>query len=97
MPSIGQVYYNVLDTSSGEYISSGIDIFSNIITAYGATEVTKVGIQATSGTRVVMNETRTIMIGRTAIYDLDDNLLDRGNMLRMNMLLSKLQRKAQRE
>ena len=74
MPSIGQVYYNVLDTSSGEYISSGIDIFSNIITAYGATEVTKVGIQAPSGTRVVMNETRTIMIGRTGIYELDDNI-----------------------
>ena len=74
MPSIGQVYYNVLDTSSGEYISSGIDIFSNIITAYGATEITKVGIQAPPGTRVVMNESRTIMIGRTGVYELDDNI-----------------------
>lgn len=72
MASIGQVYYNVLDSSSGEYISSGINIYQNILSAYGVTEITKVGIQANPGTKVVINDAKTIMIGRTGIYELDN-------------------------
>lgn len=75
MATVGQIYYNVLDTNSGDYISSsGIDIFSDIVSAYGATQFSKIGIQAPPGTKVVMNETKTIMIGRTGMYELDNNI-----------------------
>lgn len=72
MASIGQIYYNVLDTNSGGYLSSnGVDIYSDIVSAYGATAFNKIGIQAPPGTQVVMNDTKNIMIGRTGIYELD--------------------------
>lgn len=76
MATIGQIYYNVLDTNSGSYISSsGINIFEDIIPNYnGAEQFIKVGIQAPPGTKVVMNEVKTIMIGRTGMYELDDDI-----------------------
>jgi hypothetical protein len=33
-----------------------------------------VGIQAPSGTKVVLNEDKTILIGRTGIYELDEDI-----------------------
>ena len=74
MAIIGQVYYNVLDTSLGTYISSGINIFNDIVAAYGAKEFKKLGVQAPPGTRVVLNTSKTIMIGRTGMYELDENI-----------------------
>lgn len=75
MATVGQIYYNVLDTNSGGYISSsGIDIFSDVVAAYGASQFNKLGIQAPPGTKVVMNNTKTIMIGRTGMYELDNNI-----------------------
>lgn len=74
MATVGQVYYNVLDNNSGGYISSGTDIFSDIVAAYGALQFNKLGIQAPPGTKVVMNSAKTIMIGRTGMYELDDDI-----------------------
>lgn len=79
MSSIGQIYYRVIDTNStGEgknYIStSDIDIYSDIVSASKAKQFTKVGIQAPPGTQVVMNTNKTIMIGRTGIYELDEDI-----------------------
>lgn len=78
MPNIGQICYNVIDTSSSDgskvYISSGIDIYNDIVNAYGARQFTKVGIQAPPGAQVVMNSNKTIMIGRTGIYELDEDI-----------------------
>lgn len=74
MATVGQVYYNILDNNSGTYISSGIDIFNNIVTAYNARQFNKLGIQAPPGTQVVMNSAKTIMVGRTGMYELDDNI-----------------------
>lgn len=74
MATVGQIYYNVLDTNSGSYISSGQDIFSDVVTAYGASQFHKLGIQAPPGTKVIMNTTKNIMIGRTGIYELDDDI-----------------------
>lgn len=75
MATVGQVYYNVVDNNSGSPISSGVDIFSDIVAAQGATQFTKLGIQAPPGTRVVMNNNKTIMVGRTGIYELDEDIV----------------------
>ena len=76
MSAVGQVYYHVLDNNTGEYISN-IDESSffgtNIIKDYGT--VSKLGIQAPPGTVVVLNTSKTIMIGRTGIYELDAGIL----------------------
>lgn len=74
MPTIGQVYYNVIDNNSGSYVSSGQNIFSDIIAQVGASQFNKVGVQAPAGTKIVMNESKTIMVGRTGIYELDDDI-----------------------
>lgn len=74
MPTVGQVYYNVIDNNSGSYVSSGQNIFSDIIAQVGASQFNKVGVQAPTGTKIVMNESKTIMVGRTGIYELDDDI-----------------------
>ena len=79
MSAIGQIYYRVVDTSSTgdgkHYISSGIDIYNDIVNASSAKQFTKVGIQAPPGAQVVMNASKTIMIGRTGIYELDEDIV----------------------
>lgn len=74
MTYVGQVYYNVVDNNMGDYTSSGIDIFSDIVSAYGAKQINKLGIQAPPGTQVVMNNSKTIMVGRTGMYELDEDI-----------------------
>lgn len=74
MPTVGQVYYNVIDNNSGSYVSSEQNIFSDIIAQVGASQFNKVGVQAPAGTKIVMNESKTIMVGRTGIYELDDDI-----------------------
>lgn len=76
MATVGQVYYNVIDNNSGGYISSSdIDIYKDIVSAYGALEFTKLGIQAPPGTKMVMNGSKSIMVGRTGIYELDTDII----------------------
>lgn len=79
MSAIGQIYYRVVDTSSTgdgkHYISSGIDIYNDIVSASSAKQFIKVGIQAPPGAQVVMNASKTIMIGRTGIYELDEDIV----------------------
>lgn len=79
MSAIGQIYYRIVDTSSTgdgkHYISSGIDIYNDIVSASSAKQFTKVGIQAPPGAQVVMNASKTIMIGRTGIYELDEDIV----------------------
>lgn len=79
MATVGQVYYNVIDKNSGSCLSSGPSIFKEgtpgeLVSRYGATQFNKVGIQAKPGTIVVMNNTKTIMIGQTGIYELDEDI-----------------------
>lgn len=79
MATIGQIYYNVIDKNTGTCLSSGPSIFQEntpgeIVTRYGATQFTKVGIQAKPGTIVVMNDMKTIMIGQSGIYELDGDI-----------------------
>lgn len=74
MATVGQIYYNVMDNYSGSYQSSGENIFSDIVTAKGADHFNKVGVQAPAGTKIVMNSSKMIMVGRTGIYELDDDI-----------------------
>lgn len=75
MATVGQVYYNVIDKNTGSCLSSGPDIFSDIVSKYGAKQFNKIGVQAKPGTRMVMNNSKTIMIGATGIYELDDDIV----------------------
>lgn len=74
MATIGQIYYKVTDGNSGTPISGTIDIFQDIVAAYGAKQFNKLGVQAPPGTRMVMNDTKTIMVGRTGVYELDEDI-----------------------
>ena len=74
MATVGQVYYNVIDKNSGSCLSSGPDIFSDIVSKYGAKQFNKIGVQARPGTRMVMNNSKTIMVGASGIYELDDDI-----------------------
>ena len=78
MSAIGQIYYRVVDSSSTgdgkHYISSGIDIYNDVVNASGARQFVKVGIQAPPGAQIVMNTSKTIMVGRTGIYELDEDI-----------------------
>lgn len=77
MATVGQVYYNVMNVNSGSYESSSakLNIFSDLVSSYGAKQFNKIGIQAPPGTKVVMNTNKTIMVGRTGIYELDDDIV----------------------
>lgn len=75
MTSIGQVYHNVLDASTGDRIStSGIDIYSDILSQLNISEVTQLGVSAPAGTKMILNGNKNIIIGRTGIYELGDNI-----------------------
>lgn len=78
MPEIGQVYYNVIDKNSGACISSGPSIFKDdtpgqLVGRYGAKWFTKIGIQAKPGTIVILNQNKTVMIGQSGIYELEED------------------------
>lgn len=83
MATVGQIYYNVVDRNTGGLItnclSNGPSIFKDgtpgeIVTRYGANQFIKLGVQAPPGTRMVLNDIKTIMIGQTGMYELDDNV-----------------------
>lgn len=72
--TVSSVIMNADGTTSvnGNYEASRIDITKNIVEGSG---YTKVGIQAPPGTRAVLNTTKTILIGRTGIYELEEDIL----------------------
>lgn len=76
MAQVGQIYYNVMDNTNNGYTShpNNFDIFSDIVVQYGANRFNKIGVQAPPGTKVIMNEDKTIIVGRTGIYELDDDI-----------------------
>lgn len=74
----GQLYYNVRMADGSLKSSDGVtesNFFgSNIVSLANVSRFTRIGIQAPPGTKVVLNQTRTIMIGRTGIYELEANI-----------------------
>lgn len=68
--TIGQIYERVYNTATGQYESSGTNIYSNIVPS--GSQFIKLGIQAPPGTKAMIEE-REIIIGRTGMYELDDD------------------------
>ena len=87
MANVGQLYYRVLDTTTGEYITTAgltpAQMYDkpgtsesgqpNLVKFAGAQFFSKLGIQAPAGTRAIINS-KNIMIGRTGIYELDEDI-----------------------
>lgn len=79
MSQIGQIYYRIpgdyTDGTDG-YISNITSdaLYSDVLGTVGATKFTKVGVQAPPGTQMVLNNIKYIMIGRTGIYELDEDV-----------------------
>lgn len=74
MANIGQVYYNVLDYNNEGIRDGNADIYTDIVAQIGASQFNKVGVQAPPGAKMILNKTKTIMIGRTGIYELDEDI-----------------------
>lgn len=81
MSQIGQTYYRIPGdyTSSSDSLSylsniSESDLYTDVVAAIGASQLTKVGVQAPPGTQMVLNQIKSIMIGRTGIYELDEDI-----------------------
>lgn len=87
MSAVGQIYWRVLDV--GEYITTDNltkDYFyynteesasnkdHDLVKFYQATQFTKLGVQAPPGTRMIINDNKAIMVGRTGIYELDEDI-----------------------
>ena len=78
----GQLYYKVrfADDPNNPRSSAGItenNFFgkdNNIVQRAGVDHFTRVGIQAPPGTKIVFNGARTIMIGRTGVYEIEANI-----------------------
>lgn len=64
----------VTSESSG-YVANRLNIFTNdLVKLFNATAFLKLGIQAPPGTKVILNSNKTIMIGRTGVYELDEDI-----------------------
>lgn len=58
-----------------EYLAAAIDIFNqNLVELFNTTGFFKLGIQAPPGTLVILNDSKNIVIGKTGIYELDEDI-----------------------
>lgn len=71
--STGSIWYRFIDNNSGGYISSGENIYSDLVKQMGATYFKDLGVNAPPGTQLVLNETKNVMVGRTGLYQLSDD------------------------
>ena len=59
-----------------EYLAAAIDIFNqNLVELFNTTGFFKLGIQAPPGTLVILNDSKNIVIGKTGIYELDEDII----------------------
>lgn len=72
MAKIGQMYYNYKGKENTSLPSGITTIYENLVESDKI--FTKLGVQAPPGTQFVINNNITIMIGRTGIYELDDDI-----------------------
>lgn len=77
--AVGQVYYKVLfaGKSAPESSINEAALFgetANVVRTVGQSRFIKIGIQAPPGTKAVINETQTIMIGRNGLYELEADI-----------------------
>lgn len=71
---IGQISYRVIGGDGNPVQSPSYDIFSDLVSAYGASHFYKLGVQAPPGSKMVVNKNKEIIVGRTGIYELDDDI-----------------------
>lgn len=82
MANIGQLYYRVpigTDDDGAIIYSTSTQLATsffgvNLVGLMGTSAWTKVGIQAPPGTQMVMNGIKEILMGRTGIYELDEDI-----------------------
>lgn len=79
MARIGQIYYRIPSGSGYDSNISADNLYGttgNLLTAItpSVNQLTKVGIQAPPGTQMVLNQIKYIMVGRTGIYELDEDI-----------------------
>lgn len=82
MANIGQLYYRVpigTDNDGAVIYSTSTQLATsffgvNLVGLMGTSAWTKVGIQAPPGTQMVMNGIKEILMGRTGIYELDEDI-----------------------
>lgn len=82
MANIGQLYYRVpigtddddkvIYSTSPQLATSFFGV--NLVSLIGTSAWTKVGIQAPPGTQMLMNGIKEILMGRTGIYELDEDI-----------------------
>lgn len=64
----------VTSESSG-YAQDRLNIFTNdLVKLFNASSFIKLGIQAPPGTKVKLNSNKLVMIGRTGVYELDEDI-----------------------
>lgn len=62
-------------STNPNYNNLKIDIFSdNILNKVKTSKFTQLGVQAPQGTKMIINNTKTIMVGRTGVYELNDEI-----------------------
>lgn len=71
----GVDFSKTVTSESSGYETTRLNIFTKeLVALFGATSFSKLGIQAPPGTKVVLNGNKTIMIGRTGVYELDEDI-----------------------
>lgn len=73
MAEIGQVCYNVIGLD-GEPLPDTLlkNIYENIIPT--GKKWKKIGVQAPPGSKIIFNKNKEIMVGRTGIYEIDEDI-----------------------
>lgn len=66
---------STVTSESSAYTAERLNIFTNdLVKLFNATSFLKLGIQAPPGTKVRLNSNKLIMIGRTGVYELDEDI-----------------------
>lgn len=87
---IGQYIYKVLDTVKGTYLANS-DIFKDM--QEGATETptitnnfVKLSFQAPTGTNIIINDNKTIIVGRSGYYEVPEGIAVESFKLKAGMI-----------
>lgn len=71
----GKNLSSTVTSESKNYDTERLNIFTNdLVKLFNASSFSKLGIQAPPGTKVVLNSNKTIIIGRTGVYELDEDI-----------------------
>lgn len=93
--TIGQYIYKVLDTVKGTYLANS-DIFNGM--QEDATETptiinnfTKLSFQAPTGTNIIINDNKTIIVGRSGYYEVPEGITVKSFKLKAGMIYTPAQ------